>query len=333
MKYINEWSGEDFQKQISLNLSKDFWFSRADIAGEGNMNFTYRVFSEDGSTIILKQFPPFCAKFPTIPAPSERFEFENSYFQTVNTDSVLSKFTPEIYTSDNERKIIYMGDLGQAKDFESLYSGEQISEADLNSLVEYLNRLHSLDVSNIEFENRKMRELNHAYIFVLPFDDEQDFNLNEITPGLQNIANKLRKDNELVSAARELGEIYFKNGESLLHGDFYPRSWIHTDKGLFIIDPEFAFKGPKEFDLSVFLAHFLLSSNFEKAKSSLEKNYESYNELDFSLLSKLTSIEVLRRLLFVAQVPVRNDLQFKERLIEMCGRVLKSGSFNDLKDL
>ena len=42
-----------------------------------------------------------------------------------------------------------------------------------------------------------------------------------------------------------------QNGDTLLHGDYYPGSWMRVRERLYIIDPEFSFAGPKEFDLGI----------------------------------------------------------------------------------
>jgi len=61
--------------------------------------------------------------------------------------------------------------------------------------------------------------------------------------------------NELTLRAKELGDLYLSDGPTLLHGDFYPGSWLRTTQGIRIIDPEFAFTGAAEFDVGVFAAH------------------------------------------------------------------------------
>jgi 5-methylthioribose kinase len=65
-------------------------------------------------------------------------------------------------------------------------------------------------------------------------------------------------DQELKTAAEKLGKLYFESTRTLIHGDYYPISWIETNKGLFVIDPEFGFLGLPEIDVGIFLAQILL---------------------------------------------------------------------------
>ena len=56
----------------------------------------------------------------------------------------------------------------------------------------------------------------------------------------------------------KVGDIYLSDdGGVLLHGDYYPGSWLKTDAGFRVIDPEFCFLGPPEFDLGVLAAHWI----------------------------------------------------------------------------
>ena len=68
MAYINEWNHADFSQHLKSITGNDEKVVEAKIAGDGNMNFTYRLKFQSGRSIIIKQSPAFCAKFPSIPA-------------------------------------------------------------------------------------------------------------------------------------------------------------------------------------------------------------------------------------------------------------------------
>ncbi len=81
-----------------------------------------------------------------------------------------------------------------------------------------------------------------------------------------------------------------------------------------MIDPEFGFGGPREFDLGVMFAH-LLMSGVRSARASLN-SYAHWNDLDEGLVRGFAGIEILRRLLGVAQLPISFDLKCKQSLVE-----------------
>ena len=74
-----------------------------------------------------------------------------------------------------------------------------------------------------------------------------------------NEARALQADACYVGIVRELGALYLQDGTSLLHGDYFPGSWLQTAAGVRVIDPEFCFFGPPEFDVGVLLAHLHLA--------------------------------------------------------------------------
>jgi dTDP-4-dehydrorhamnose 3,5-epimerase len=163
-------------------------------------------------------------------------------------------------------------------------------------------------------------ELNSDYIFNLPFDSEnKSINLDEVTPGLEQLCNKYKIDKKLKEKVYELKEVYWRDTKTLIHGDYYPRSWLKTPKGLFVIDPEFAFYGQPEFDLSVFISHMEMSSQGKKVFDALKENYGSFNE---SQTLKLAAVEIFRRIMFVSQLPLVNDLALKSSLLERSYRTI-----------
>jgi hypothetical protein len=48
----------------------------------------------------------------------------------------------------------------------------------------------------------------------------------------------LKGDTAFGTRVNELGEIYLADGAQLVHGDFFPGSWLRTPHGPMIIDPE-----------------------------------------------------------------------------------------------
>jgi 5-methylthioribose kinase len=104
-----------------------------------------------------------------------------------------------------------------------------------------------------------MRALNHAHIFEIPLERDNGLILDDVLPGLQCAADELRSDHDYVAAVRRLGtDVYLADGDSLVHGDFFPGSFLATPAGLKVIDPEFACFGRPEVDGGMFVAHLLL---------------------------------------------------------------------------
>jgi 5-methylthioribose kinase len=277
------------------------------------MNLTLRLVTAERS-LILNQARPWVEKYPAIEAPASRALVEAAFYRAVASRPAIRAAMPALLGQDPESGVIVLEDLGDARDFTALYRGERLSESDLEALVSYLVELHRPfpDGDRI-FENRGMRALNHEHIFRLPLANGLD--LDRITPGLEAAARELKADAGYVARVRELGELYLEDGASLVHGDFFPGSWLRTGRGIRVIDPEFCFLGSAAFDLGVLRAHLHLSRQPELAELALSLYGAGP---DFSAMaSGFAGAEIMRRLLGVAQLPLEAGLEEKRELLAL----------------
>jgi len=286
--------------------------NKAEIAGESNMNLVLRI-ATNHRKVILKQSKPYVRKFPQIPAPIDRIMVEKQFYSLMESDPVLSSFSPKVHHYDPENFILLIEDLGKVVDFMEIYSkGFSLSESIIAQLAVYLNALHSLKVSSFP-KNLEMKKLNHIHIFNFPFEEENGFDLDTIQPGLQALSLTYKRDKELKKVIHTLGEQYLATGKTLIHGDFYPTSWLQVGEEIKIIDPEFGFMGDPEFDLGVLFAHFKLSRQVDSLKSDFLRKYKnSYSE---AKINKYEAIEIMRRLIGIAQLPLQLNLSEKEELL------------------
>lgn len=288
----------------------------AERAGEGNMNCTLRV-RTDQRTFVLKQARPWVEKYPSIPAPVDRSLIEGQFYQIAATRRELAALMPKLIGLDRNARLLCLEDLGRAEDCTSIYASRSIAPPDLRTLVQFLSALHTefrAYHDRATFSNTAMRELNHQHIFVIPLQAENGLNLNGITPGLGEAADVLKSDVGYREEVLALGTLYLSEGDCLLHGDYFPGSWLKTPSGIKIIDPEFCFFGPPEFDLGVMLAHLLLAGHTGSPRREIVQAYGS--PVDEELLVRFAGIEIMRRLIGVAQLPMRMDLAGKTRLLE-----------------
>lgn len=290
-------------------LAADAVVLHAEVAGEGNMNRTLRV-RADSQSLVLKQSVPYVAKYPDIEAPIDRDRVEAAFYRTIADDPIVSNAMPRLIGHRPDLHLLCFEDLGSGADYTSSYREGRVGE--LAELSGWLSALHELRTSNPIFENRAMRALNHAHIFEIPFQRDNGLDLDAVTEGLNTIAATTAANTTLVNRATELGVLYLTATTGvLLHGDFYPGSWIRHPTGAKVIDPEFAFVGPPEFDVGVLRAHMCLSGTADAANL-----YREPEGFDSALADAFAGIEILRRLLGVAQLPLEADLGQKSMWIE-----------------
>ncbi len=318
----------DIQQNSPIELLQKlgFWqsgekISQISVPGESNMNLVLRIQTNQGS-YILKQSKSYVRKYPQIPAPISRIEIEYRFLELLSTDPYLESLSPKVLHYDSTDHLMLLEDLGEGSDYLSIYGGlRQLQPDELIRLVQYLMHLHQLQIA--DFPNTDgMRTLNHEHIFEFPFLEENGFNLNDIQSGLQEVSIPFKRDAVLKAKIHSLGQRYLKTGQILIHGDFYPGSWLEVSSGIKIIDPEFGGLGDPEFDLGVFLAHLDLAQQDEQLSKLVRETYTL--PLEWSLVQQYRGVELLRRLIGIAQLPVSLSLDEKKSLLALAKTYLLS---------
>lgn len=293
--------------------------------GEGNMNFTLRI-DTGRRTFIIKQSRGYVEKYPQVEAPEKRALKEAEFYALASKNTHLKAMMPQLIAVDKVNNVLQLEDLGSGKDYTYIYQeGKTISEEELLKLMDFVAQLHTNITAKSDTNpvaNRKMRKLNHEHIFLYPYLEDNGINLDEILPGLAAVGNSVKKDKALREKLKPLGALYLADGAHLLHGDYFPGSWLKTTDGIKIIDPEFCFFGAPEFEIGVTIAHLKMADQPEKLIEMAINRYKEQAKLDENLCKKYTSAEILRRVLGLAQLPLEIDLDKRKELIEEAREVI-----------
>jgi 5-methylthioribose kinase len=311
------------QKIGFLNTTEEY-ITKVSKPGEGNMNVVLRV-TTNLRSFILKQSRPFVQKYKDIEAPIARIDVEYQFYKTIASNALLNKHFPKILKYNAENYLLILEDLGACEDMTYLYNTDTLETKQLELLVEIVANIHNAKAPKDYPKNTDLRLLNYQHIFELPFMENNGFSLNEIQPGLENLSTAYKKDVLLKAKIKEIGNKYLSHGTTLIHGDFYPGSWMAKKEQVYIIDPEFSFLGFPEFDLGVLAAHSILITKNKAALSTIVKQYPS--AIDYELLSQITGIEIMRRLIGLAQLPITLSLKEKESLLQLAyPLIMRSGN-------
>jgi len=297
------------------------FFSRADESitevskpGEGNMNVVLRI-QTNLRSFILKQSRPFVQKYQDIEAPIDRIDVEHQFYTAIANNDVIKQHVPDTLEYHSDNHLLILEDLGNCEDMSSLYNSRQLDTTQLESMINIAANIHQSTAPDNYPENKQLRLLNHQHIFVLPFMTDNGFSLDDVQAGLQALSIPYKNEDQLKQRIKAVGEIYLSNGTTLLHGDYYPGSWMSKDDHIYIIDPEFSFLGFPEYDLGVLAAHAVLITHDKAVLPVIKDTYP--NDLDSKLLSQMTGIEIMRRLIGLAQVPLERTVEEKKQLLEM----------------
>ena len=323
-------------EMIKEYLASQGWIASAsevthiDKAGEGNMNLVLRVQTQEDS-FIVKQSRPWVEKYPQIAAPENRLLVEVAFYNAAQSIPEVAQRMPQLLNVDASNRVARFEDLGSASDCTSVYSNPSFIDAHLPDLCAWLSALHNGSFSEEvrhSLSNQDMRALNHEHIFHFPLVPDNQFDLDAITPGLQAEGDRLKRSFRFVDTVTELGKRYLQAGSNkrdvLLHGDYYPGSWLDAQHGIRIIDPEFGFFGDAEFDVGVFMAHMLIAGCPEKIVYTILEMYNGPRSFVPTMAFQYAGVEIMRRLIGVAQLPLSADLETKALLLNQAKRLVVS---------
>jgi 5-methylthioribose kinase len=86
--------------------------------------------------------------------------------------------------------------------------------------------------------------------------------------------------------------------------------------GVMIIDPEFAFPAPPEFDVGVLIAHLTMAGFEQPEIMMLLRSYVTPPRFSYPLALASAGMEIIRRLLGVAQLPRTADDESTSRWLQ-----------------
>lgn len=294
-------------------LTNDEFIKNIEKPGEGNMNIVLRIVTNK-RTFIAKQSKPYVQKYKDIPAPIERIAVEHLFYKTIHKTNKNQHF-PTLIDFIKDKHLLFLEDLGQSKDFTFLYQTKYLDNQHLKQLITIANNIHQTPAPSNYPTNFELRKLNHQHIFVLPFLENNQFSLDAIQEGLQKISLSFKRDLKLKEKALELGQKYLASGNTLLHGDFYPGSWILNEKQVYVIDPEFSYLGCAEFDIGVMAAHIVMATGNPKLIETIFTIYKT--PINKTLVKEFAGVEIIRRLIGLAQLPIQRTLKEKQELLNM----------------
>ena len=288
--------------------------------GEGNMNVVLRITTNERS-FILKQSRPYVEKYQQIEAPLNRIDVEHQFYKSIQ-DKELKGHIPMVLEYNASEHIMLLQDLGQCQDMTYIYGLRKIETKNLLKLIQILNTIHSKDAPNNFPKNMGLRQLNHQHIFVLPFMEKNGFQLNDIQTGLQELSIPYKTNIALKKVVEKIGQKYLQEGNVLLHGDYYPGSWMTETDNIYVIDPEFSFVGFAEFDLGVMIAHLTMATMENDFLEMILKHYR--HKVDVQLVQQVAGIEIIRRLIGLAQLPLNRTIQEKDYLLQTAKKMILS---------
>jgi 5-methylthioribose kinase len=319
-KWFDESSSNEIEQYLNVHRLIDSSVGISSIKKmNGNMNATLLLQFSNGKQWIFKQSRDFVMRFPALDAPVERAITEASFYEFIAAQRLLqSTMTNKIWLHSASYLNIFEVE-PESKDGRFLYdlnkndqkANIEVIQKSLVGIVKWLANLHLVDTTEIcanpLFQNREMAEFQRKQLFQSPFESlEQQMKASLIKEEVKvSLWNTVRTANFLL-ARNGLDQRMMRSTKTLIHGDFFPGNWLfRQNEGYYIIDPEFCFFGPAEYDLGVFLAHLHLAAYPIEKIGPLFLAYQKINpSIDGMLTDSFARFEIIRRLIGLARIPI-----------------------------
>ena len=242
---------------------------QVDEVGDGNLNLVFIVRGSAGSLVVKQALPYVRLVGESWPLPLKRAFFEHEAL--IAEIDCVPDLVPAIYHYDDTMALTVMEHLtphiilrkGLIAGVRYPNLAEHIAEFMAQTLFKtsdlYLTADQKKKRNAIFCDNIELCKITEDLVFTDPYRIAE---LNRwTTPQLDEMAAKFRSDAKLKVAAQALKEIFMGRAEALIHGDLHSGSIMVTETDTKMIDPEFAFYGPRGFDVgavigNLFLAYF-----------------------------------------------------------------------------
>lgn len=235
---------KDFFAEHSLHVTE---------ISDGNLNFVFRVYS-DQKSLIIKYAPPYLRLLgEDFKLPKERICVEMhtmAYFKTI-----APSYIPTIYHTDEKEFLFAMEDL---EDFETLQKVQletPISLRIYEKLGDFLAKIYTHTPPHQKsgyYENATLKSISENYIFRFPHI------ANHEALSIPSFFKPLPKNATFYQGMDRLVNLFLNAKETLIHGDLHTGSVMIKEDKIAIIDAEFSFFGPLGFDMGNLFAHILL---------------------------------------------------------------------------
>ncbi|WP_288230374.1 S-methyl-5-thioribose kinase [uncultured Faecalicoccus sp.] len=235
--------------------------------GDGNINYVFKVINQKtGRSIVLKQADKFLRSSGR-PLDVYRNKIEAEILQW---EGELAKgYVPEVYNYDETMCVLAMEDISDYKNMrKELMQGKTfphfpqwISDFLASTLLPTTDLVfdrHEKKKKVRLFTNIALCDITEDLVLTEPYEDYKHRNI--IYPGNEKFVEEfLYKDTALRAEVAKLRNTFMNNAQALLHGDLHSGSIFINNKGLKVIDPEFAFYGPMGYDIGNVIGNMFFS--------------------------------------------------------------------------
>ena len=243
--------------------------------GDGNINYVYRVKSDDKSVILKQGTETLRSSGRALDKARTNIEYE-----ALKNIYNLSKMSPEIYFFDEIMNVIAMEDISDYKNLRYCLINNEIYENLAEEIIKYFEKNY-FSTTSIYMDAKQRKEEIKKFTNVDMCDITQDLVMTEPYYNYKNrnivykgneefVENTLCKNEKVLYNAAIMREKFMNFPQSLIHGDLHTGSIFVNESGIKVIDSEFAFYGPIGYDLGCVIGNLYISYLYNMLKNNDE---------------------------------------------------------------
>lgn len=255
----------DYIKETTDLFDKDAKLQSKEI-GDGNINYIYKVWDENGKSVVVKQADELL-RTSQRPLDVDRNRIEAEVLELQG--KLSGGMTPTLYKYDSNVNCIVMEDISR---FDNLRQAllerrifpkfaEQISTFMVKTLLNTTDLVLNPDdkKDNVrKYINKDLCEISEDLVFTEPYNDYKGRNI-VLDENLSFVKENVYDDKDLNLEAAKLKDRFKNYSQALIHGDLHSGSIFITEDELKVIDPEFAFYGPMGYDVGNVIGNLFFS--------------------------------------------------------------------------
>ena len=223
--------------------------------GDGNINYVFRVVGNNKSVIVKQSDVLLRSSQRPLDVYRSKIEAEILKIQK----KLSSKQIPEVYMYDEKMNALTMEDISEYKNMRKELMNErifdnfsdEISTFLANTLLPTTDLVLGRDMKKDYvkfFINKELCDITEDLVLTEPYYNYK--NRNIISKGQEEFVEKNLYNNEKLKVeVAKLRDRFMNYSQALIHGDLHSGSIFINEKGIKIIDPEFAFYGPIGYDI------------------------------------------------------------------------------------
>ena len=225
--------------------------------GDGNINYVFRIVSKaDGHSVIVKQADRLLRSSGR-PLDMYRNKIEAAILRLEG--ELAPGMVPEVYHYDEVMAATAMEDISDYKNLRRElmenrvypHLAENISAFMADTLLPTTDLVLDAEEKKQRvkfFTNPELCRITEDLVLTEPYYDYKGRNI--LFPGNEGFVRRfLYEDEALHAEVANLRLNFMNNAQALLHGDLHSGSIFLNEKGLKVLDPEFAFYGPMGYDI------------------------------------------------------------------------------------